>query len=196
MAKVIGLTGGFGTGKSLVAAAFRRRGAIVLDADRIAHEALRRGSPVYRKVVGAFGPGVVSGPAISRRRLGAVVFCDKEALERLTGIIHPYVIERIRAAIGKAGRYDAVVIDAPLLIEAGLDRICDILVVVTCRRAQQIARCMKKFGLSRAEVLRRMNNQIPVGKKVPMADFVIDNSGTKPETNRQAERVWKEIVWR
>lgn len=196
MAKVIGLTGGFGTGKSLVAAAFRRRGATVLDADRIAHEALKRGTSVYRRVVSAFGPGVLSGGMISRKRLGAAVFNDRKALARLNSIVHPYVIAKINAAIGRAGRRDFVVIDAPLLVETGLDRIADILVVVTCSRAQQAARCMKKFGMKRADVVRRINNQIPAGKKASMADFVIDNSKKRSDTDRQAERVWKEIAWR
>jgi len=196
MAKVIGLTGGFGTGKTLVASVFKALGGAVLDADAIAHEALGRSSSVYAKVVRAFGSDISAGGEIDRKRLAGIVFNDPRALSRLNRLVHPYVLAKIGAAIKKAGRHDVVVIDAPLLIEAGLAGSADILVVVTCSRAEQIARCVKKFRMRRSDVLRRLANQIPVGRKAAMADFVIDNSKTKAQTKRQAEKVWKEIVWK
>ena len=197
MTKVIGLTGGFGTGKTFVASLLRSSGAVVLDADRIAHDCIAKGKPAYRKIVAAFGPDVLgAGRRIDRTKLAAVVFGDTGRVRRLNRIVHPDVIAVIRRSLKKAGEDDIVVIDAPLLVEAGLARTVDSLIVVTCPRNAQIARCMKKFCLGRQDVLKRIGNQIPMAKKVAMADFVIDNGKTKDGTRRQVKRIWKEIAWR
>jgi dephospho-CoA kinase len=195
MAKVIGLTGGFGTGKTLVASVFRRLGARVLDADRMARAAIAKGLPAHKKIVGVFGSGVLDkGGNIDRKKLAAIVFADRKALAGLNRIVHPLVIAAIKKRVAKAGSGDIMVIDAPLLIEARLAGIADVLVVVTSSRKHQIERCMKKFRMERKDVLRRIMNQIPIAKKIKMADFVVENDGTRAETKRQARKVWKEIV--
>jgi dephospho-CoA kinase len=194
---VLGLTGSFGTGKSFVASVFRSLGAKVLDADAIAHECLRKGRPAYRKVVRAFGTSVLgAGGAIARPKLARLVFGDRRKLARLERIVHPEVIGVLKRHIRKAGRTGVIVIDAPLLVEAKATRLVDRLVVVTCSQERQIERCGRKFRIGRQEVLKRIGRQIPLKKKVRMADFVIDNNGPKSRTTRQVKKLWEENAWK
>jgi dephospho-CoA kinase len=193
---VIGLTGSFGTGKTTVAGIFKSLGADVIDADLLAHEALSKNSSAYKKVVALFGPSVLgAGGHIDRRALAGVVFKDKRLLNKLCGIVHPLVIARIRRLFRAATCGRVIVVDAPLLIESGLHRIVDKLVVVSAPRRDQIARCAAKFGLTEKEVLERIKNQMPLGKKIKMADYVICNDGTKNETKREVSNVWRDL-WR
>ncbi len=197
MAKVIGLTGSFGTGKTLVASVFKRLGARVLDADRIAHSACAKGKPAYREIVEVFGAGILDKDRkIDRSKLSGVVFSDGKKLTRLERIVHPHVVAAIRDGIKKAGPAGVVVVDAPLLIEARLSGIVDVLVVVTSPRKSQIERCMKKFHMERGDVLKRISSQMPIGMKIKMADFVVRNEGTRAETEKQVRKVWEEMRWR
>ncbi len=194
---IIGLTGGFGSGKSYVAGIFRSLGAKVIDADLLAHDSLKKGGTVYRKVALLFGSAVLkAGREIDRSKLGRLVFGDKRLLKRLDDIVHPEVIREIKKKIRKAAKDDVVVIDAPLLIEAGLAGMVDELVVVTCPKGEQVRRCVRKFGLDKKEVLQRIRSQISLTKKIKMADHVIDNSGPKAATREIAKKTWRRIVWR
>jgi dephospho-CoA kinase len=193
---VIGITGSFGTGKSFVASLFRRMGAKVIDADRLARAALEKDAAVRRKIIAAFGPEILdSGDAIDRKRLGKIVFSDRKALNRLNGIIHPVVISAIKRFARDNRARATVVIDAPLLVEAGLAGLVDRLIVVKASRANQIKRCIKKFGMTREDVLKRAKSQAPLRKKEKMADFVIDNDGARSGTRRQVKMIWEEIRW-
>lgn len=188
---IIGLTGGFATGKSFVASVFASCGARVIDADRIAHRLVRRGTPLYRRILREFGRDILTrGGAIDRRKLAGVVFADRRKRRRLEKIVHPAVVREIRRRIAAARPDDALVIDAPLLIEAGLAGLVDRLVVVTASRARQVERGVRKFGMTPAEARRRIAQQMPLARKARMADFVITNNGTKPETRRKARKVW------
>ena len=194
---VIGITGSFGTGKSFVASVFRSLGAKVVDADRMAHEVIRKGTPEYRRIVKGFGKNILTGRGeIDREKLGEVVFSDVALLRKLTGIVHPEVIRKIRRSVEAAGKKDIVVIDAPLLIEANLSKLIDKLVVVKCSKRRQIERCQEKFCLQKKEILRRIRNQMPLSKKLKMADIVIDNSLTKAHTKKQVRKVWREELWK
>jgi len=194
---IIGLTGGFGTGKSYVAGIFKELGAKVADADRLAHDSLKIGNPAYKKVAALFGPSVIGpGKEINRHKLGQIVFGDKRLLKRLDAIVHPEVVKEIRMLIRKAGANDVVVIDAPLLIEAGLAGMVDVLVVVKCSKVEQIRRCARKFGFNKEEVLQRIKNQIPLNTKIKMADHVVDNSGSKAETRKAAKKIWRLVAWK
>jgi len=191
---IIGVTGSFGTGKTTVADAFRGLGAKVLDADRIAHAALARGSGAYTDIIKAFGRRILDSKGnIDRKKLSALAFKDSSLLKKLCGIIHPLVIGRIKGEIIKNKKYRAVVIDAPLLLEAGLGRMVDIVLVVKASRANQIKRCAAKFKMTRGEVLERIGNQMPLEKKVRQADFVIYNDGSKKETLKQALKIWRRL---
>jgi len=195
---VIGITGGFGTGKSYVSGIFRELGAKVIDADQLAHDSIKKRGPAYKKVAALFGPSVLGpGREIDRRKLGRIVFEDKRSLKRLDAIVHPEVMKAIKARIRKAARSGAViVVDAPLLIEAGLAESVDELVVVTCPKDEQVRRCVSKFGIDKEEVLKRIKNQIPLRKKIKMADHVVDNSGPKAGTRKIVKKIWRQIVWR
>ena len=192
---IIGLTGGFGTGKSFIASLFKSYGARVIDADRIAHQVTRRGTPSYHRIVRVFGRGILkANGALDRTKLAAIVFTDRPKRLVLEQIVHPVVIRTIMARISRARFGSAVVIDAPLLVESGLAKIVDCLVVATASRKRQVERCVKKFGITSAEAKKRISSQIPLRRKVQIADYVIHNDGARPETRKQARKVWC-AVW-
>lgn len=194
---VIGLTGSFGTGKTFVASIFKSFGAVVIDADMIAHGAIKKGKPAYKKIIDVFGPGILaSGREIDRKRLAELVFGNKRSLAKLNRIVHPEVIRVIKAKIKAADKDAVVVIDAPLLIEARLLNIADKLVVVKSSKKRQIERCLKKFRIKREEVLKRIRSQISMKEKLKMADFVVRNDRTRNLTRSRVRKVWEEIVWR
>lgn len=194
---VLGLTGSFGTGKTFVASVFRSLGAKVIDADKIAHSVIAKGKPAYKKIVLCFGRDILDRYGrIDRRKLASDVFNDRARLNKLNKIVHPEVIRVIKREIKTAGKSAVVVVDAPLLIEARLLNIVDKLVVVRSTKKRQIDRCIKKFRIKRPEVLKRIRSQMSMQRKVKMADFVVDNDRTRPETIDQVRKVWKEVAWR
>ncbi len=192
------MTGSFGTGKTFVASVFRSFGAKVVDADVIAHRVIRKGSPAHKKIVAVFGRGIL-GPSggIDRRRLAALAFASPSAVAKINRIVHPEVIRVIKSGISAGADKDAVVVvDAPLLIEARLLNIVDKLVVVKSSKKRQIERCVKKFHIKQAEVLKRIRSQMSMKRKLKMADFVVKNDGTRRSTIRQVRKVWEEVVWK
>lgn len=195
---IIGLTGSFGTGKTFVASIFESLGARVIDADKAAHKAIRKGTKAYGRIVALFGERVLGGRnEVDRKKLGKIVFADKALLKKLNRIVHPQVVEYIKGEVRKArSGAQVLVIDAPLLVEAGLAGLVDKLVVVKCSKTKQVERCEKKFYLKKREVLKRIVSQIPLKRKMAMADHVIENSGTRQETRKQVRKLWEEISWR
>ena len=190
---IIGITGGFGTGKSFVAGIFKKLGAEVIDADKIAHEILGKDRTVYKKVVAVFGRLILdAGGSIDRKALGKAVFDDKKRLARLNSIIHPVVIRRIENEI-KVSKKDILAVDAPLICETSLSRLIDVLVVVKVSAPRQIDRCVKKFKLDRKDVYKRIMCQMPLKTKIKKADYVIDNNGTRKRTERQVIKIWQEL---
>lgn len=187
-----------GTGKATVAALCARLGALVVDADELAHDVMAPGTDVWRQVVEHFGRGVL-GPdgAIDRRALARVVFGDADKLGLLTSLIHPPVIaemERRLADAEKRGGYAVAVVDLPLLFETGLEERFDRVVVVTCPREEEIRRCQRRDKLSREEIEQRLRVQMPLGEKVARADYVIDNGGTRDATERQVREMWQQLT--
>lgn len=194
---MIGLTGSFGTGKTFVASIFRALGAKVIDADEIAHKLIRRGRPEYRRIIRLFGKGIIGRRGeIDRGRLGEIVFSDALLLKKLGGIVHPPVIKYIERSIRSAGKSDLIVIDAPLLIEARLDRLIDKLVVVKCSKRRQIERCQEKFCMQKMKILQRIKSQMSLKKKMKMADLVIDNSRSRAHTRKQVLKARREGLWK
>lgn len=191
---IIGVTGSFGTGKSTVAGFFKKQGARVFDADKIAHEAL---FVRCEKIVKIFGKGVLKKDGeINRKKLGEIVFKNKALLRKLNSIVHPYVIKRIKEEIKKIRRskkQTVVVLDVPLLIEAGLQGLVDKLIVVKAGLGQQIERCRKDYNLSGNEILERINAQMPIREKIRFADFVIDNSKSRERTRGEVKKIWERI---
>ncbi len=195
--KVIGVTGGLCTGKTTVARFFAELGAEVLDADEIAHQVMRPDEEPWEQIGDAFGEDVLDKDrTINKKRLAKVVFESREALKRLEGIVHPAVIGEIQKNLIqiKAKRPTSfVVIDAPLLIEAGLDKIVDVLVVVKISGEKQIERAVSSGRITRDQAMKRIAYQLPLTKKIEKADYVIDNSGFLDQTRRQVERIWRKI---
>ena len=204
MTRVIGLTGGIGTGKSTVARILARLGAVVIDADAIVHELQAPGMPMLAEIAAAFGP-VLIGPdgALDRARLGDLVFRDPEARRRLGQIVHPGVgtemLRRLEAA--REARVGLVVLDIPLLFEgrkAGTGSAAllafDASVLVYAPEPLQIERQVARDAYGRDEALRRVRSQMPIEEKRALADFVIDNSGSLTDTERQVRELYERLV--
>lgn len=191
---IIGLTGSFGTGKTFVASVLKKLGAQIIDADKIAHEVIRKGTPAYKNMVRQFGKGILDRTGqIDRKKAAGIVFKNKKDVKKLNRMVHPAVIRIIKERIKKYGSAKAVVIDAPLLVEAGLAGIVDKLVVVASSRKKQIERCKSKFCMDKKEVAERIGNQMLLKEKIKLADFVIDNNGTKSETRAKVKKAWRKI---
>ncbi len=196
----VGLTGGIATGKSTVARILREAGAHVIDADRIAREVVGRGRPAWRDIVEHFGKEVLRpNGEIDRARLGDIIFNDPEQQAALNRIVHPRVfadIEAQRARIAETAPHAVVVLDIPLLFEAGNHRDLAEVIVVYAPEPVQLARLMQRDGLSRRDALARIHSQMPIEEKKKRATRVIDNSGDLADTRRQALAVYRDLCRR
>src|SRR5467141_3219429 len=186
----LGLTGGIASGKSAVAAMLRELGFAVLDADALAHKLIEPGQAAYAEVIQEFGPSIAdTSGCIDRAKLGAMVFADLAKLDRLNAIVHPRVAEVILSEFEvwrRSGVPDAVFVEAALLVESGIHKKLDGLVVVWCTPEQQLERLLAR-GLSETEARRRIDAQLPVEEKLRLATEKIDCSGSLEETRRQVE---------
>jgi len=186
----LGLTGGIASGKSAVSAMLREMGFAVLDADALAHKLIEPGQAAYAEVLQEFGPSITdSSGRIDRSKLGAVVFADRVKLDRLNAIVHPRVAEVILSQFEvwrRSGVRDAVFVEAALIIESGIHKKLDGLVVVWCTPEQQVERLLAR-GLSETEARRRIAAQLPVEEKLRQATEKIDCSGSLEETRRQVQ---------
>ncbi len=196
--KIIGLTGGIASGKSTVSRALRELGAIIIDADEVAHAIIEPGKPAWKDIVEHFGLGVLNpDQTIDREKLGAIVFNDPEKLQVLNQITHPRVGEQFKQMIKdiKSQQADAVLfIEVPLLYETHMDRICDEVWVVWVDEETQIQRLMKRDGLSREDALKRIDAQMSLDEKAKRADVVIDNRFSIEETIETATRYYNNII--
>jgi dephospho-CoA kinase len=192
---LVGLTGGIGSGKSTVARMLAERGAVVLDADAFAREAIAAGTPGFRAVAERFGEEVVDPDGgLDRPGLAAIVFADDEARRDLEAIVHPEVRRRlVRAIEAHADGDDILVIDSPLLVEAGQGGSVQLLVVVTAPEEAQLERLAADRGMSEEEVRARMAAQMPPEEKAANADVVLDNDGDLLDLERQVERLWRDL---
>lgn len=191
---LIGLTGNIATGKSTVAEMLAELGAAIIDADKVAHQVMRPGTLVHADIVEAFGPQILTPDgAIDRKRLGRLVFADREALARLEAIVHPATLEAIDRRIA-ATAADVVVVEAIKLIQSGLADKCQSVWVTVCRPEQQVARLMEHRGISRAEARQRVEAQRPQEERAAQADVVIDNTGALAATREQVVAAWRRVV--
>jgi dephospho-CoA kinase len=190
----IGLTGGIGSGKSTVSALLAARGAVIVDADRIAREVVEPDTPGLARIVEAFGEGVLAPDgSLDRAALAAVVFAEPEARRQLDGIVHPLV--RARAAeLARAAPPDAVVVnDVPLLVETGQASSYDLVLVVEADPATRVSRLVQR-GLTAEDARARMEAQASDEERRAIADVVLDNSGTPEDLAEQVDRFWTERV--
>lgn len=181
--KVIGLTGGIGTGKSTVSAYLAEKGCRIIDADRISHQMTEKGSPCLTEIEAAFGKEVfLQDGSLNRKKLGEVVFSDPEKKAKLEQIITRKVMEKTLAEVEVCRREQEriVVIDAPLLFECGMQKDTDENWLVVCETEIRFARIAARDGLNEREIRDRIQNQMPTRQKEKLADCIIDNSKDLP----------------
>jgi len=190
----VGLTGGLGSGKSTVAALLGEHGAVIIDADVVAREVVRAGTPGFAAVVARFGPDVV-GPdgELDRAALARIVFADGAALDELNAIVHPLVGSRSAELAAAAAPGAVVVHDIPLLAENGLADRFDTVVVVEADREIRLARLAER-GLTRAEAEARMAAQATDEQRRAIADEIVRNDGDLDSLARQIDRLWDRLL--
>jgi dephospho-CoA kinase len=196
--KLIGLTGGAGSGKSTVAAMLRDLGAVVVDADEAAHAVYEPGTSGFEAVVREFGGDFVRDGHIDRARLGELVFKDQDARHRLNAIVHPLVRDWMaeRTANAVRGGAEFVVQDVPLLFENGLEPLYAAVVMVYVPQELQVKRLVEGRGLNEERARAIVAAQMPIEEKKRKAHHVIDNGGSIDETRDQVQRLWWELAER
>ena len=189
--KVIGLTGGIGSGKSTVSTYLREKGYLILDADQIAHDITKKGSPVLAQIAEAFGDDMLDEDGnLLRKKLAAVAFATSENKSMLESITTAEVVRLISnqvAQLRAEKNYDIIFVDAPLLFEAGVDRLTDLVWMVSAEENIRIERVMARDQISRADVLQRIANQMDNDEKIRRSHEIIDNSKGKEELYQQVE---------
>ena len=194
--KVIGLTGGISSGKSTVSRFLAELGAVIIDADKIGHEVLKPDSEVWREVVAAFGKQIITANgAIDREKLGEIVFSNSEARARLNQIMHPRIYDMVKTRLEEYRRQGAgiVVLEAPLLLEAGWTSLVDEVWVTTASEATMLKRLRERTGLSEKESLARIRSQLPTEERVKHADAVIDTDCSLGELKVKVKELWQEL---
>ena len=194
--KVIGLTGGIGSGKSTVSKLAEEMGAFILDADKVGHEAYTPDSETWREVVAAFGDEIVAEDrSIDRRKLGAIVFADPAALERLNGIMHPRMFDMMKAKLDEQHRQGTkiVVLEAAILIEANWTPLADEVWVTVASEPVVVARVKERTGLPEEQIRSRIQSQLSNEERVRHADVVISNDGGLDELRAEVSRLWEKL---
>lgn len=193
----VGLTGGIGAGKSEVSRLLVARGAVLIDADRIAREVVAPGTEGLAAVVEAFGTEVLAEDGgLDRPKLGTIVFADPEKLALLNSIVHPLVGARSRALEAAAAEDDIVIHDVPLLAENGLKSLYDLVIVVDASPETQLDRLIRLRGMTEHDARARMAAQATREKRLEIADVVIDNDVPLAELERRVTDVWSDLVRR
>jgi dephospho-CoA kinase len=190
---VLGVTGNIGCGKTTVARMFKTKNSLLIDADSYGRSLLTCNKKIYKKIKKVFGREIIKGDnSIDRQKLARIVFSDKSELIKLNRIVHPPLVRAIRRFINNSDK-KIIILDAALIIEAGLGKIVDKLVVVKAKRQQQILRKTKNRRLRKEDVIMRMKFQIPQNKKLGFADFIIDNSGHVGKTRKQVSEIRRKL---
>jgi len=197
VARIIGLTGGIASGKSTVARMLAELGAPVVDADALARRVVEPGQPAFDDIVAEYGRDVLlPDGAIDRKKLADIVFGDDARRRRLNVITHPRIAAASRAEVAAhaAAGANVVIYEAALLVENGIHRTLDGLIVVACSPEEQLRRLMARDGLDEAAARARIAAQLPLAEKLAAATFVVDTSGPFDDTRRQVERVWRTLT--
>jgi len=193
--QIIGLTGGIATGKSTVSTILKKAGAVIIDADRIARDVVKKGLPAYLEIIDTFGDTVLLPDGeIDRSVLGDIIFNDPQKKQLLNRIVHPYVSEETNFQlkhIEKTHPNTIVILDIPLLMEAQMHRDLSDVIVVYVPEHTQIKRLMRRDGISEADARARVRSQMPIEEKKDLATIVIDNSGTRENTRKQTLEIFQ-----
>jgi dephospho-CoA kinase len=194
--KVIGLTGGIGSGKSTVSRFLAELGAKVIDADKIGHELFRPDTEAWHEVVATFGREILATDgSIDRKKLGAIVFADPQALAKLNRIMHPRIQEAVRAQLERyrSQGVAVVVVEAPLLVEAGWRSLVDEVWVTTAPEATILKRLKERAGLSEEESRARLRSQLASEERIKQADVVIDTDCSLDELRTKVRELWQRL---
>lgn len=187
----VGLTGGIGAGKSLVASRLAELGATLIDADRLAREVVQPGTPGLAAVVAEFGDDVLAADgSLDRPRLGAIVFADDDRRQALNGIVHPLVRQRRKELVDQAGPDAVVIEDVPLLVEVGLTAAYHLVVVVHAPERERVRRLTADRGMAEADALARIRAQASDEQRRAAADVWLDNSGDVDATVTAVDELW------
>ena len=196
----VGLTGGIASGKSTVARILVEKGARLIDFDELSHAVEEPDGSVWKEIVRHFGDEILQADrTIDRRKLGDIVFADREKLDLLNRLVHPAVFKEWHRRIEEIRKVqpDAIVLsDVPLLIEAGMKPMVDLVLLVYVPPEEQIARLMARNGYSREDAEKRIASQMPIGEKLPYADIVVRNDGSQETTRKALNAIWAELIKR
>ena len=193
--KVIGLTGGIGSGKSTVSKFLAELGAVIIDADKVGHEVLENDSEAWQQVVDAFGRHIVTPDGeVDRKKLGRIVFKSPEALSRLNRIMHPRIYDAVKTQLEQYRKQEAsvVVVEAPLLIEAGWTSLVDEVWVTVAPRATILKR-LEQMGLSYTKAMSRIRSQLPAKERVRQANVVINTDCSLEELKAKVVKLWQRL---
>ena len=187
--KVVGITGSIGTGKSTVAKKIVDLGYNVVDCDKIGHTMLNKNRLGYKRVLTEFGSDILDDFGhIDRKKLGSLVFSDEKRREKLNQILHPLIKEQVRKEINKSSD-EIVFIECPLLFETDFSELCDYTIVVYVDSNTQILRVMQRDKVDFPTALKKINAQMPLDKKVSLANFVIDNCHRESDLDWQIKQI-------
>lgn len=196
--KIYGLTGNIGTGKSTVAGILERFGAKIIDADKIARDVVKPGKPAWKQIVGHFGRNILNPDrTVNRKKLGKIVFADKNELERLNSFTHPHILEKINESISeyKEDGTEITIIEAALLNrESPLGRKLDGIIAVTAENEIKLERIITRDQISRNEALSRLRSQVSEDEKVKDSDFVLNNSSDIKQLEKQVATLWRSLT--
>ena len=195
--KVIGLTGGIGSGKSTVSRFLAELGAVIIDADKVGHEALKPDTELWREVVAAFGRQILTPSGdIDREKLGEIVFSNPDSLARLNRIMHPCLYNIVKAQLEEYRRQGigVVVLEVPLLIEAGWTSLVDEVWVTVASKATVLKRLEKQVRLSKSKSLARIRSQLSSAERTRHANVIIDTDGEFDELRANVEKLWDKRV--
>lgn len=194
---LVGLTGGIGSGKSLVAQIFKRLGACLIDADELAHQAIAPGTHAWQAIRDRFGPEILKDDqTVDRRKLGEIVFENAEKRQWLNSMVHPKVFmeqERLTREITEKDPKAVIIFDVALLIETRAHELMDKVILVTADRRTQIKRLMERDGLERQEARKRIASQTPTSKKKRYADYLIDGTQPLEGVEHEVEKIYEEL---
>lgn len=194
---LVGLTGGIASGKSMVSGLFRKGGASVIDADKIAHEVIRPPGDPWKEIVSVFGNKILlPDQSIDRKKLAKIVFDDPEKREELNAIVHPHVFaeeEKQRKEIVGKDPKAVVIFDIPLLIETRSYELMDKVILVYVERNLQITRLMERENITQAEAVKRVEAQIPLKEKKQYADYIIDGSLPIEKVKKKVDEIYLDL---
>jgi dephospho-CoA kinase len=190
---IVGLTGGVATGKTTAACMFRALGAEVIDADRVARAVVQPGKPALKNIITHFGRDIINKDGkLDRKKLADIVFSSKNRRALLNRLTHPHIIKSIHDLINKK-RNKVVIIDAPLLFEAGMEKSVDVSVVVWSRKKDQLNRLAGK-GVGRGQADLMINSQWSAERKKKMADFTIENTAGRDQLEKNVKKLWMRLT--